>query len=85
MGKVKSILGAKANVIFSVDPNTTVYAAIELMCEKNIGGLLILENDQMVGIFTERDYARKIILKGKSSKEAKISEVSGWGSARSAR
>ncbi len=75
MGKVKNILGTKPSVIFSVDPNTTVYAAIELMCEKNIGGLLILENSQLVGIFTERDYARKIILKGKSSKEAKISEV----------
>lgn len=75
MGKVKNILGTKPSVIISVEPNTTVYAAIELMCEKNIGGLLILENDQLVGIFTERDYARKIILKGKSSKEAKISEV----------
>ncbi|MEO7989734.1 MAG: CBS domain-containing protein [Chryseolinea sp.] len=75
MGKVKNILGTKPSVIISVEPNTTVYAAIELMCEKNIGGLLILENDQLVGIFTERDYARKIILKGKSSKEAKIAEV----------
>jgi CBS domain-containing protein len=75
MGKVKNILGTKPGVIISVEPNTTVYAAIELMCEKNIGGLLILENDQLIGIFTERDYARKIILKGKSSKEVKISEV----------
>lgn len=75
MGKVKNILGTKPGVIISVEPNTTVYGAIELMCEKNIGGLLILENDQLVGIFTERDYARKIILKGKSSKEAKIAEV----------
>ena len=75
MGKVKNILSVKGNAIFSVEPTITVYAAIELMCEKNIGGLLILENNQLVGIFTERDYARKIILKGKSSKEAKISEV----------
>lgn len=75
MGKVKNILSTKGNVIFSVEPDTTVYAAIELMCEKNIGGLLILENNKLIGIFTERDYARKIILKGKSSKEAKISEV----------
>src|SRR6478736_5629428 len=75
MGKVKHILQTKGNVIFAVEPSIMVYEAIEVMCEKNIGGLLILENNQLVGIFTERDYARKIILKGKSSKEAKISEV----------
>jgi len=75
MGKVKNILQDKGNAVFSVEPGITVYNAIELMCEKNIGGLLILENDKLVGIFTERDYARKLILKGKSSKEAKISEL----------
>ncbi|HPM31219.1 MAG TPA: CBS domain-containing protein, partial [Chryseolinea sp.] len=63
------------NAVFSVEPNITVYNAIELMCEKNIGGLLILEGEKLVGIFTERDYARKLILKGKSSKDAKISEL----------
>ncbi|HOX83431.1 MAG TPA: CBS domain-containing protein [Chryseolinea sp.] len=75
MGKVKNILQDKGNAVFSVEPNITVYNAIELMCEKNIGGLLILEGEKLVGIFTERDYARKLILKGKSSKDAKISEL----------
>lgn len=75
MGKVKDILNAKGNAVFSVGPTTTVYEAIELMCEKNIGGLIILEDGKMVGIFTERDYARKLILKGKSSKDTLIGEL----------
>lgn len=75
MGKVKSILKNKGNAVFSVEPHVTVYKAIELMCEKNIGGLLIVENDKLAGIFTERDYARKLILKGKSSKDTTISEL----------
>lgn len=52
-----------------------VYRAIELMCEKNIGGLLICENGKLLGIFTERDYARKLILKGKSSKDTAIGDL----------
>jgi len=75
MGKVRNILHNKGNAIFSVDPSTMVYRAIELMCEKNIGGLLIVEDEKLVGIFTERDYARKLILKGKSSKDTPIREL----------
>jgi CBS domain-containing protein len=75
MGKVRDILSTKGNVIFSVAPNTIVLKAIELMCEKNIGGLLIVENGKLVGIFTERDYARKLILKGKSSKDTQIGDL----------
>lgn len=76
MGKVRNILAEKSNnAIFSVDPTISVYRAIELMAEKNIGGLLITENDRLVGIFTERDYARKLILKGKSSKDTLIGEL----------
>ncbi len=78
MGKVKDILKAKSahvGAIFSVEPDTIVYKAIELMSEKNIGGLLITENSKLVGIFTERDYARKLILKGKSSKDTTIGEL----------
>jgi CBS domain-containing protein len=52
-----------------------VYTAIEMMCEKNIGGVLIVEDAKLVGIFTERDYARKLILKGKSSKDTPIHEL----------
>src|SRR5688572_5030104 len=75
MGKVKTILAKKGHAVFSVTPEITVYSAIELMCEKNIGGLLITENEKLVGIFTERDYARKLILKGRSSKDTLIREL----------
>jgi len=75
MGKVRNILAEKGTAIFSVDPTISVYRAIELMAEKNIGGLLICENNKLVGIFTERDYARKLILKGKSSKDTLIGEL----------
>lgn len=76
MGKVRNILQGKGNVVFSVAPTVTVYKAIELMSLKNIGGLLITdEQGQLLGIFTERDYARRLILKGKSSKDTLIGEI----------
>jgi CBS domain-containing protein len=75
MGKVRNITQTKGNVVFSVPSTVTVYNALELMLEKSIGALLIVDNDNFVGIFTERDYARKLILKGKSSKETLIREV----------
>jgi CBS domain-containing protein len=75
MGKVRDILHAKGSNVYSVEPTMMVYNAIERMCEKNIGALLIVENGKLVGIFTERDYARKLILKGKSSKTTPISEL----------
>lgn len=75
MGKVRNLLQTKGNDIFAVEPSIMVYRAIELMCEKNIGGLLIVENNKLVGIFTERDYARKLILKGKSSKDTPIRDL----------
>ncbi len=75
MGKVKNILQSKGSAVFSVEPGVTVFQAIQIMCEKNIGGLLITDNSKLVGIFTERDYARKLILKGKSSKDTLIKEL----------
>ncbi len=75
MGKVRDILKTKGKAVFSVEPTIMVYQAIEQMCDKNIGGLLIVENGNLVGIFTERDYARKLILKGKSSKDTPINEL----------
>jgi CBS domain-containing protein len=75
MGKVRNILDGKGRNVFSVEPNTVVYQAIEVMAQKNIGGLLITEGGKLVGIFTERDYARKLILKGKSSKDTTIGEL----------
>lgn len=78
MGKVRNILEAKGSsnhTIFSVEPSTIVYTAIEVMAQKNIGGLVICEDGKLVGIFTERDYARKLILKGRSSKDTTIGEL----------
>jgi len=73
--KVKDILNRKGNKVIAVSPHDSVLDALKLMSEKNIGGVLVMQGEKLEGIFTERDYARKIILKGKSSAEAKISEV----------
>ena len=76
MGKVRNILQGKGNVVFSVAPTVTVYKAIELMSLKNIGGLLITDDQgHLLGIFTERDYARRLVLKGKTSKDTMIGEI----------
>jgi CBS domain-containing protein len=75
MGAVNSILRGKGNIIFTIPPETIVYNALEIMVEKNVSALLVMENDKLAGIFTERDYARKVILKGKASKETKIGEI----------
>lgn len=61
--------------IWSVSPDTSVYKALQKMAEKDIGALLVVENEQLVGIFSERDYARKIILMGKSSLDTNINDV----------
>ncbi|WP_162054618.1 CBS domain-containing protein [Pontibacter pamirensis] len=75
MGTVRHILQQKGHDILSVDPNATVFSALELMVEKNVGALLVMDQGNFVGIFTERDYARKVILKGKASKETLIKEI----------
>lgn len=75
MGKVRNILQTKSSSTISVSPESTVFEALELMGEKNIGALLVMEQNKFVGIFTERDYARKVILKGKASKDIQIREI----------
>jgi len=75
MGRVYNILKTKGNITYSVTPDTVVYDAIELMCDKNVSALMVIENEKLKGIFTERDYARKLILKGKASNETLIGEV----------
>ena len=75
MKTVHQILNTKPLQIFSVTPSTSVLDALKLMTEKNISALLIMEHDELLGIFTERDYARKIILHGKSSIDTPISEA----------
>jgi len=75
MATVKNILNSKGNVIFTITPDTTVYHALELMVEKNVSALLVMEADKLAGIFTERDYARKVVLKGKSSRDTPIGDI----------
>lgn len=72
---VNHLLQSKKSEIISVKPNTSVFEALTIMAEKNIGAVLVIENNKLVGILSERDYARKIILKGKTSKETKVEEV----------
>ena len=75
MGKVRDILRTKGDSIFSIEPSKSVYHALEVLVAKNIGALLVMEGRKFVGIFTERDYARKLILKGKASKETLIRDI----------
>jgi len=75
MGAVNSILRAKGHDIFTITPDTMVYNALEIMVEKNVSALVVMEDGELAGIFTERDYARKVILKGKASKETLIGEI----------
>lgn len=75
MKTVQQLLSTKSTQIFAVTENSSVLDALKVMMEKNISALLVLQGDRLVGIFTERDYARKIILHGKSSAETLINEV----------
>ena len=72
---IASILRNKGGEIWSVHPDETVYDAIALMADKGIGALLILSEGKLVGVFSERDYARKIILQGRSSKTTSVREI----------
>jgi len=72
---VRSLLRTKGRVIWSIGPEETVYRAIELMSEKGIGCLVVLTGGQLAGIVSERDYARKVILKGRSSQDTRVREI----------
>lgn len=72
---VKDVLQAKGQEVWSVSPEGSVYDALTFMAEKNVGALVVTEKDRVVGIISERDYARKVILKGKSSKELAVKEI----------
>ncbi|MBA2500265.1 MAG: CBS domain-containing protein [Chitinophagaceae bacterium] len=75
MGTVNSILKSKGYTIFSITPDIPVYNALEIMVEKNVSALPVIDNGKLIGIFSERDYARKVVLKGKSSKETSIGDI----------
>ncbi|SHF99070.1 CBS domain-containing protein [Flavobacterium johnsoniae] len=72
---VDQILNAKGKNVFSVRSTTTVYEALKVMGDKNIGAILIIDGTDLKGILSERDYARKIVLKDKSSKETFVDEI----------
>jgi CBS domain-containing protein len=74
-GTISAILREKGGAIYSIAPDKTVYEAIETMAARNIGALLVMSNDRLVGIISERDYTRKIALKGKQSKQTPVSEI----------
>ena len=73
--KVADILASKGSNVYSVTENITVYEALKVMGEKNVGALLVMEEERLKGNISERDYARKIILKGKSSNETLVKEI----------
>ena len=75
MATVRELLKAKGDKIWSISPKATAYEALQLMAEKDVGALLVLDEGNLVGVFSERDYARKLILEGKASKDTKIEDV----------
>ena len=75
MNIVRQILESKGYDVYSVGPETTIYEALELMADRNIGAVLVMEGETLSGIFSERDYARKVALAGKSSRQMPVSEA----------
>ena len=74
-GNIGAILTQKSDEIFSVSPETTVHDAVAMMDEKNVGALLVMKDDKLVGMLSERDYTRKVMLRGKKSSDTKVSEI----------
>ena len=75
MHSVRHLLQEKGTDIWSVRPSATIFEALQLMAEKNIGAVLVAEDDRLLGIFSERDYARKVILYGRSSKDTEVRDL----------
>jgi CBS domain-containing protein len=75
MTRVRDILAVKGRDVWSIGPNASVYDAMKLMADKGIGALLVMEGAKLVGIISERDYARKVILQGRSSRTTGVQEI----------
>jgi CBS domain-containing protein len=73
--RVRDILTRKGNDVWSISPSASVYDAMKLMADKGIGALLVMEGEKLVGIISERDYARKVILQGRSSRTTSVEEI----------
>jgi CBS domain-containing protein len=74
-GTISEILNHKGNQVYSIAPDAMVFDAIQLMSDRNVGALLVIERDRLIGILSERDYTRKVALKGKSSKQTPVREI----------
>ncbi|MFB3779187.1 MAG: CBS domain-containing protein [Bryobacteraceae bacterium] len=72
---VRSILKAKGGAVWSVRPETSVFDALKLMAEKEVGAVVVVSGAELIGVFSERDYARKLVLQGKSSRDTRVAEV----------
>lgn len=72
---IRDVLKNKGNAVFNISSEDTVYKALELMAAENVGALIVMESDQVVGIITERDYARKVILEGRSSLKTAVKNI----------
>lgn len=75
MASVKQILQGKGHEVWSIGPDASVYDAIEMMAAKEVGALVVMEGESLVGVLSERDYARKVVLEGRSSKGTKIRDI----------
>jgi len=75
MDSVRQLLRTKGNSVWTISPNSTVYQALELMAEKDIGAVVVTKDGEVLGMFSERDYARKVILQGKSSIHTTVGEL----------
>ena len=75
MASVAQLLESKGSTVYSIEPDATVYSALELMAKHNIGALPVLDGDKLVGLVSERDYARKVILQGHNSRETRVSDI----------
>ena len=74
-GSVGAILALKGSAVWSIAPNSMVFDAIQLMADKNVGALPVVDNGQLVGMISERDYTRKVALQGRSSKDTPVREI----------
>lgn len=74
-GHIRDILSHKGDTAWIISPEATVFDAIQLMADKNIGALLVTKGDELIGILSERDYTRKVVLKGRASKDTPVREI----------
>lgn len=75
MKRVKDVLEVKGNDVWSIEPGASVYDAMKLMADKGVGALMVMDGSRLVGVISERDYARKVILEGRSSRTTQVKEI----------